>query len=66
MTQEAFKKAVSIQEGQEVTFKCDALKNFAINKGINMCHSCGRISPLPFPHMNGVTYCQECLIKRMK
>ena len=66
MTQEAFKKAVSIQEGQEATFKCDALKNFAINKGINMCHSCVRISPIPFPHINEVTYCAECLVKRMK
>lgn len=45
---------------------CEPLKNLAILKEINICHSCGRIGPLPFPHMNGITYCPECLIKRMK
>ena len=45
---------------------CEPLKDFTIHIRINMCHSCGRISPLPFPHMNGVTYCAECLVKRMK
>ena len=59
---------ISLGTEQEVTLecKCDVLKDFAVYAGINICHSCGRIGPLPFPHMNGVTYCPECLIKRMK
>ena len=33
MKQEKIEKAVSIQEGQEVTFKCDALKTLQLTKG---------------------------------
>ena len=57
---------IPINANDKENVRCDALKDFAINIGINMCHSCGRISQLQFPHINGITYCPECLVKRMK